>query len=135
MDGNIDNMLAGAELDALIAEKVMGWDHVRKIEPRSSIYGPCSPYYIGRENITDGDFDEPVPHYSTYIGTAWQVVEKMQANKWWFDADWELGELPWAAFFVDRDSFGYIGVYGSNAESMPLAVCRAALKVVLGLRE
>ena len=79
-------MEAGRELDALVAEKVMGWRLVKR----------------GRRVATGSDYQKPgmevggfrgnddarrwishvCPEYSTDIAAAWEVVEKMDHPDW-----------------------------------------------------
>src|SRR5262245_11217263 len=97
-DEDIDNLQAGRELDALIAEKVMGWiwracpDTFRPgrpwcrwlTEPDRNL-----PKWDGvTEMRVDDLYDEEssVLQYSTDIAAAWLVVEKIIAS----DTDFEL---------------------------------------------
>ena len=106
-------MKAGRELDALIAEKVMGW----------WFYGP-----LGEYGVPGGKSDknpEMVPNYSTSIAAASLVAEKLRPNCdiyiEYHRSDYvicrivdysrkpeHLGNEPWA-----------------KAETAPLAICLA----------
>lgn len=97
---NIDELKPGRELDALVAEKVFGVDV-------GDIY-----YDSTMQEITNFS----IPHYSTDISAAWEVVEKFGR----FDLILN-GSGAWCAEFYgswDR-SFG---------DSAPHAICLAALK-------
>jgi hypothetical protein len=101
---DIGTMPAGPEMDALVAEKVMGYT--------SWAFG--------------------VPRYSTNLETAWEVVEKMKPV--WVNFrlsfgpylvvdgklanGWEL-EPAWCS---PRCGYG---------ETAPLAICRAAIKICI----
>jgi hypothetical protein len=74
---------AGRELDALIAEKVMGW----RIDYDSAhhwmecgtsvddlIFTAPGSIFHGEQRISD------VPHYSTDIAAAWLIVEKLRLD-------------------------------------------------------
>lgn len=114
---------AGRELDALIAEKVMGLKY--EFEGDSPIYAP-------------NDF---LPHYSTEIASAWEVIDKM-----WRDGEWRVtvfyggDEARWwgAEFAYDANHLGaaYHALYDrkveARADTAPLAICRAALLAVGG---
>lgn len=63
---DIDTMPAGRELDALVAERVMGW----KLFASEPGYGR-PPHQITLV-LT------PIPHYSTDIAAAWIIVEKLR---------------------------------------------------------
>ena len=98
-------MNAGRELDALVAEKVMGWTNVRFICHGLSLRGEV-----------DGEPSEKVPFYSVDIDAAWDVVEKIgtsftleRYNRWYVE-------------FGDR--------YSAAADTAPHAICLAALKAV-----
>lgn len=128
-------MKAGRELDALVAEKVMGegvpdgyervGDHWEKEEP---IFDDDGAYTRSWQIV------EWPALYSTHIAGAWQVVERL-AEKW----DWEIGfanlteELAgmkrgWYALLVTAED--YCGQPVAYGETAPLAICLAALKAV-----
>lgn len=71
-ENEIDAMEAGRELDALVAEQVMGWERDLNI--------PINPKYRGIKywkSPTGMRADiNLIPHYSTDIASAWEVVEK-----------------------------------------------------------
>ena len=128
-------MEAGRELDALIAEKVMGH---RMFEPP-----PMSEPW---EVMPDDYRGRPLLPYSTDIGAAWEVVEKMRergkdrkdiaicmdgfslsqnhVGEDWQDYPW-APEGGWSATFTD----GY-NTSGAAALTAPHAICLAALKAV-----
>ena len=102
----IDEMPAGRELDALVAEKVMGWDH-----------------YPSKHEI--------VPAYSTDIAAAWEVVEKMRSDDWWAQIAQDNTDIWDAKLWRGEPDrwFPTMETYG-NAPTAPLAICRATLKTV-----
>jgi hypothetical protein len=105
----IDKLAAGRELDALIAEKVMGWTGFwKRGEPSMMAYPP-----VEQAAGIDGE-RWPVPNYSTNIAAAWLVVEKMShvagVPKWGFDDQLERARI-WTM---------------TSAEAA-LTICRAAL--------
>ena len=97
-------MKAGRELDALIAEKVMGLIFRKR--------GGCPK------------FDDDVPHYSTRIQDAWLAVEKM----------WEIGCFHIALIQTDDgyecDFDDMRDTHSAAADTAPLAISLAALKAV-----
>lgn len=100
-------MEAGRELDALIAEKVMGF-------PLEIIRG--APY------------PECPRHYSTDIAAAWEVVEK--DDGWghdWRVKRWVSSSKPYSCT-AERTADGQN--FYAEAETAPLAICLAALKAV-----
>lgn len=104
-------MIAGRELDALIAEKVMGWklfvDNKREVCAWDTGTSP------------GGFIDERNFKPSRDIAAAWQVVEKLDNR---FILDRTLGQ--YRVRFTAQDSFEV------TAESAPHAICLAALKAV-----
>jgi hypothetical protein len=136
----IENMAAGREMDALVAEHVMGFRAV-------GYYGPTKPNgmhqdYERFETAAQAmeryvqhwpEYSRPaevdlchwkenwgplfVGEYSTDIAAAWDVVDALQAG-----LCFELRRRPDGGFwcwFGERMS--------AEAESAPLAICRAAL--------
>ena len=128
------NALSGRELDALVAEKVMG------MMTRLSEGGE----YIGRFDISEpGDLvydipDDPygvryVPHYSTDIAAAWLAVEKLeQDQREILFKITRLGSSMKTLIFQAefRECRGSFKHYWSDTATAPLAICRAALMAV-----
>ncbi len=115
-------MKAGRELDALVAEKVMGIE--------LTITSQGHPYF------RDGTLLRvPIAHYSTDIAAAWQVVEKMRDLGYWCQMrnEFEAHDGPdcWAGF-TPHSTTGWNGRpdHWTQAETLPLAICLAALKAV-----
>ncbi len=104
-------MKPGRELDALVAEKVMGYE---------TVYSGAN-YYVERTY-------SPVPLYSTDISAAWEVVEKLACMKDEVNVFYDCG-----AWFcntgVDANGEWSIERSGSCATA-PHAICLAALKAV-----
>lgn len=108
---------AGRELDAVIAEKVMGMalDDIFEHEEMGDELGwvPISTVPL-----------ETVPHYSTSIADAWLVVEKLK-DTCGFSLDYVRGR--------DKPGRCWFGRAFGQGETAPLAICIAAmdaLKVV-----
>ena len=130
----IDEMPAGREMDALVAEKVMGYT-------LSELSLPAYPKYK-LFDIESGEFSgyvKEVPHYSTDIADAWEVVKRMpipfKLEKCWEKA-YQIGPEGWSACWcTDADCEGCNEnsrcTNGDDvwAETAPLAICRYALKV------
>lgn len=106
-------MNAGRELDALVAEKVMGLAPVEWS-------GDC----LVHGNQETGGI---VPAYSTNIPAAWKVVEKLHGEHT-FGLDWLGFEgEEWRCVFnwgKDEDR----GFAHAVAATAPLAICLAALQ-------
>jgi hypothetical protein len=114
---------AGRELDALVAEKVMGETVATFITD-----GEAHPLLW-----CDGS---DLPNYSTDIRDAWQVVERMRSH-----GGVRFGNLHLVAYAYNRTyaSFdskdlpmmeGDYSVEANGEHATPLAICRAALAAV-----
>jgi len=99
----------GRELDALVAECVMGLtvDRNGHIEKTSNWHAPP-------------------PEYSTDIAAAWEVVERLG----WLNLYQQPGGFWWACFYDidDEDNTSPLGE--ASAATASLAICLAALKTV-----
>ncbi len=104
--------MSDRELDALVAEKVMGYTNVR---PLGDEHGTLIAHSPGA--CCDG---HGVPQFSTDIAAAWHVVEKMRERR----IHLELGSRIDGSWLV---SFGNLRAFDNSA---PRAVCLAALKAV-----
>jgi Phage ABA sandwich domain len=112
-------MEPGRELDALIAEKIMGLDHVRYQNQgwhRDLVHG--SDIIAGVSHI--------VPWYSLSVGDAWEVVHKLRCTlKGCFFLRWDRISDMWAAGFD-----GNVGSIEIQSESAAHAICLAALELI-----
>lgn len=133
---NYDTMEAGREMDALVAEKVMGycvclltgkstmqvhptnnWGHscgYRNDVPMARCYNCKKPVWLNKDYFS---LKAGAP-FSTSISAAWEVVEKMSSTPM---GAFQLTEMRegWEAHWPGVDVF---------APTAPLAICRAALK-------
>lgn len=106
---------AGRELDALVAEKVMG--HTLKRQPIGA----------GIELIHDDEGPHGhLAYYSTDIAAAWEVLERIRQQRVSLSLRWAFFGHPdnsrwWIEDNLDR---------GPQADTAALAICRAALLVV-----
>jgi len=146
-----DTMDAGREMDAMVAEKVMGWkrggkgDHTKPLHYKSLDH----PGEIRSNWAAKGEHDYLVspdggvhylcvcagedtkdhidlPGFSTSISAAWEVVEKMDL----FD-NYCLGKCQdgdYGIFHNDEEEHGSTPI--ASASTAPLTICRAALKAV-----
>jgi hypothetical protein len=94
------------DLDALIAKKVMGWEFLE---------GSVQSFALSP--------------YSTDIGNAWLVVEKLRADAGYYVTitapSTGNGGKDWAVRFGNEDVM-FVG----EANNAPMAICLAALKAV-----
>ena len=117
----IDAMEAGPGMDALVALQVMGQTRV----------GDCG---LGDESC-GGKYEPPcdrwycLPPYSIDIAAAWQVVEHLRTK---LDIDSEVVIVVYQGSYncqFERDVAAR--VIAVNADTAPLAICKAALKAAL----
>lgn len=109
---------AGRELDALVAEKVMGW---RLRENMGAAGGRC--WATGRTDggsYGSGVYPEfELPEFSMDMNAAWKVVTASNTRLDLFGPAWRG---LWTASFSPHPT--------AQGETAPLAICRAALKAV-----
>lgn len=134
-------MIAGRELDALVAEKVMGW----RREDKAMMHGIIQTVFVDTKtdharSITCGCVEDF--HPSKDISAAWLVVEKMAQDGDEHPTCIQKG-LPAfgdhaTPFEVYKNYAGYPGwtcyfhdyEVCAHADTAPLAICLAALKAV-----
>jgi hypothetical protein len=139
----VNDMPAGREMDALVAEKVMGCkvSHLPFPGGQERVSCGCrNGEHPGPHDNTDPVWDDILAYYSTDIAAAWKVVEKLRGELSWADGfqlsqsalgqEWQnFPEAPqngYAATFTN----GYENEASATAETAPLTICRAALKAV-----
>ena len=127
------SMEAGRELDALVAERVMGWGDI-SLHPMmdSDWWGmPSGPATAIQGAVGWLYTHEKVPNYSTDIAAAWEVVEAVRGRGW----SLSLGEgmsgygdaVVWMVDFYKGNRI----CLSANGPDVPLAICRAALLAVM----
>jgi hypothetical protein len=120
-------MKPGRELDALVAKQVIGWKRIYESGPNGEP-GCLDEHQIERN-------DDEIPHYSTSIEAAWQVVEKMEfsmPDTWTFSLfggrrDWHVEIDSNDGKFLQNAAS--VNVF-TRAETPAHAICLAALKAV-----
>ena len=113
-------MKPGRELDALVAEKVMGLTVCRN----EACEGCDSDMWMLDGTIWSRD---PLTHYSTDISAAWEVVEKVRSEGQRIDL-WD-GPSGWRVRFA-TESRAHRPPVPCASESVAHAICLAALKAV-----
>ena len=130
--------MSDRELDAAVAEMVFGWRWIHEdgeqpyavpylVGPGSSVYYPTVHAKFPNVPKSGGD----LLNYSTDIAAAWEVVEKMRTNGWFFSLADSI-ELPdFIARFTTCPPVGSpIPDHSAMNVSAPLAICLAALRAV-----
>lgn len=142
-------LVAGRELDALVAERVMGW-----AVDREHKYGTYRCGTFTRDDNTKVGFPpsdterkryKSVPHYSTDISHAWQVVERLRTLGWLVRVQEMPDGFPYRDDMTGEPTFTALALcllypvaqreagvrhvreHRAMADSTPLAICRAAL--------
>ena len=118
------------EIDALVAEKVMG----RRLRQPGEKYEQFKFYYATRSGllVMDDGFPntDPTFHPSTDIAAAWQVVEEMGGGNSVI-LSWRPMTGPSDGFLKKAGKWHcVIGLTEVIAATAPLAICLAALKAV-----
>ena len=116
---NYDEIPPGREMDALVAEKVMGW-----IRYNDSQGWPSGAKHTGNRRRS-------YPRYSTDIAAAWEVVEKLLRDNGELVVAIQSDDHDWVCTIRD-DPLNIVGY--SRSPTAPLAICRAALMTVLTAR-
>jgi hypothetical protein len=112
---------AGPKLDRLVAERVMG-GRVHLVS--SGARGDRGTLYEHTSNEGGGG-DRPLPHYSSDLAAAWQLVDALSARGARLVLEDWSGLVPaWAALFTLADGHD-TGQWA--APSAAEAICRAAL--------
>jgi len=104
----------GRELDALVAEKVMGW--IKR--PKGA-----GTAHLWISSDKQAFHESELPAYSTDIAAAWQVVEKLtrRDDKLFFTLETPISGSAWECWFSGEWAEG---------ETASHAICLAALKAV-----
>jgi hypothetical protein len=124
-------LVAGHELDALVAERVMGWKwcdvRLRGSTNTVRVLLPPRDGYWRQDGAHDErDFARAAPpFYSTEIRAAWEVVEALNERGFGVEV-FRYGK----AEGLEREWFVSIGDTEADADTAPLAICRAALKAL-----
>lgn len=121
---NKDEMPAGRDLDALVAEKIMGWTNM-----------PAPPIPEDMAGRTPDDEIIDLPRYSTDIAAAWTVVIKIKESHQvcLVLEDYQFDGKYWEACFkgkFDESTGKWTKLDYAFADTPELAICRAALKVI-----
>ncbi len=124
-------MKPGIELDALIAQKVFGATNAQ-VSGAYATYGPADISWMR----STGDYEclNEVPHYSTDIAAAWEVVEKLKERDILFSTE-EYGypNAKGVRMFKFTDyTTGNHNVLATLLErlTIPHGICLAALQTV-----
>lgn len=121
-------MKPGRELDALVAKKVLGLSVFIGLYQSDRDYrGQWDEDLLYSPYTDNPTYQIPVPHYSTDIAAAWEVVEKLKAlNE---NGDFHLEHL-WGFWRVSTCNSPSGWSAWTRGQTAPHAICLAALKAV-----
>jgi hypothetical protein len=137
------NMPAGREMDALVAEKVMGWKFIIRDDGHKYWGSQDDGFAHGTQQNDDyyeDDEDFHILHWhpSESILAAWEVVEKMPyfELKRYKDNSWNCWSKKCPAgndtHIMSNTSTGFrCGCEDAWGDTAPLAICRASLLATL----
>ena len=120
-----DALPAGRELDALVAEKVMGWTGVAKQPIANAMGQRVMDDFVGLP-VPGAPQPVLVPRYSTMIQEAWKVADKLRGETQFvavISGKGPQGVQPWICKVNREGSF-----LEERAETAAHAICLAALK-------
>lgn len=137
---NYDELKPGRELDALVAERVMGWkllpDTAYGHSEQAAMDANKMAWFDNNNDYIAGELDYD-HQFSTDIAAAWQVVEKLREDDWWWSASYRTTTVEeikesrpgyWVTFRCVRG--GVRGDRHGNSSQLSHAICIAALKAV-----
>lgn len=138
--------MTNREIDALVAEKVMGYRFVqnrshsgiRQVEAilPTRLNEPILTNAVPVDHSAwDGAWQiGSVPAYSTDIAAAWTVVEKMRERGLWakITSPFSPEDMTYWCGFTPMNMTGWNGVpdFKAKADNAPMAICLAALAAV-----
>ena len=115
---DIDELKPGRELDALVAEKVMGW---KREEYWTAIGKGETTWHTGLMGPDGLREVNNYPDYSTDIAAAWDIIDK--ADWWSIESEYSSGVL---AVIALNGGFSW----AAKGETAQHAICLAALMEV-----
>ena len=131
-------MEAGYELDSLIATEVMGWSRQEET-PDGYICEDGGADWISSDGkdwwCNACDQESGFPRFSTDLAIAWKLMEKLYDDGW-IAGIGSLAQKPrgWRAELCNMWEADFERCptdIEANADSAPLAICRAALLAIM----
>lgn len=114
---------AGRELDALVAEKVMGLMPALSVTAEPLVLAP----------VSGGFTSQPVKHYSTDIRAAWEVVMALDVKQIVTSVCNDDCQIFYVRMWDRNAPYAYYpteNAVNASSNSAPHAICLAALKAV-----
>ena len=123
----------GRELDALVAENVMGWHTFSPIDPDCDHSVGVNGYRRNFAFDPNDDKYKPFPLFSTDISAAWKVVEKIQESGCCVEVGGYTNEFSANITKPSENGVRWLAVC-NRVSSAPEAICKAALIATLDPR-
>lgn len=123
------------ELDAIVAEKVMGWQNVAPVDNNQVAYLFCDRFNGNPPQASQIDSPVIVPSYSKSLDAAWEVVDRLRNSPYWcsvaIDAD-SLSVLSPNLVQIEIEMWknGDPTFQYTESATAPIAICLAALKTI-----
>jgi hypothetical protein len=109
-------------MDALIAEKVMGWTEIEKKLGESG-----DPVWMGRAKLSDESLSV-IPPYSTDVADCWDVYDKLKLDGYKVSVTADVERDRWVCYIAKGASVDCL----EGSHNVALTICTAALKAVGG---
>lgn len=129
---DLDSIPAGAVLDRLVAERVMGWHDIGDGWWRESAEEHAPQAGVGGFSAaTHGNsiYAECIFQPSEDIAHAWAVVERIRALGW-LAVDIRSEREGWSCVCIRNPRQPSGRVDRATADSAPLAICQAAVRAM-----
>jgi len=133
----IDAMQAGQEMNKLVLVEVLGAKYFREREAPSGYivvgaYWLGEDYYFGHCSMFSV-FSPSIPPYSTDIAAAMRVFQHLrQSGRWCCLVIESDHHYVWGVHLTPAGDSDHLPIiHSGSCESLPLAICRAALKASL----
>jgi hypothetical protein len=125
------------EFDALIAVCVMGWRYVRQMDLRDKVengwlFEPeeaarCLPEYVS-ESHPRPCYRNTMPHYSTDVSAAMEVLRVFQNKKWMWSLNGSSEGGFWCVLYPPAEADKGLSIETETVDSEAKAICLAALQ-------
>lgn len=132
---NIDKMEAGRGIDVLVAYKIMGWTEISTAIGKAWGIPPKQEASVMYDVVMGFGKKAPIPKYSTEIAAAWDITTQIE-GAFFLEHPFTVGQF-WHARFENRGDGTWQDEVAVRAAGFtaPLAICRAALKLVQCIEE
>ena len=140
MSIDVGELVAGRDLDALAAEKMFGckverdrvfWQGVKEVVTFHACTCDFVDDYRLDHKTHERDYYDDIKPYSTDIVAAWEILTHPRFVMQTIERGVEYAETWHVEVGVEAPDKGSISYYQATAATVPLAICRAALRACL----